>query len=113
MSREKLIDPSKDERRLNEISEMAKDVASTHIGTVKPDLTLTELGEVYKGEFILRIAKHLYNAGYRKQSEGEWMQDFDGDYYCPFCAHYPKEIKHYCPNCGAHMLDHPTEKGDE
>lgn len=41
--------------------------------------------------------------GERKQSEGEWLQDFDGDYYCPFCAHYPKEIINFCPNCGAKM----------
>lgn len=52
--------------REKQIDEMAKDVASTPIGTVKPDLTLTEMGEVYKGEFILRIAKHLYTEGYRK-----------------------------------------------
>ena len=50
-----------------------------------------------------RRAEHLYNADYRKQSEGEWLQDFDGDYYCPFCAHYPKEIINFCPNCGAKM----------
>lgn len=49
------------------------------------------------------IAYTLYEAGYRKQKEGEWLQDFDGDYYCPFCAHYPKEIINFCPNCGAKM----------
>ena len=53
-----------------QINEMAKDVASTPLGTVKPDLTFTEMGEVYKNEFVMRIAKHLYNAGYRKQ---EWI----------------------------------------
>jgi hypothetical protein len=53
----------------NQIEEIAKDIALTPIGTVNPDLTLTEMGEVYKSEFILRIARHLYNAGYRKQSE--------------------------------------------
>ena len=55
--------------REKQIEEMAKSIASTPIGTVKPDLTLTEMGEVYKGEFILRIAKHLYDEDYRKQSE--------------------------------------------
>lgn len=51
------------------------------------------------------VAQLLYEEDYRKQRKGEWMQDFDGDYYCPFCAHYPKEIGYYCPNCGAKIKD--------
>ena len=95
-----------------QIEEIAKDVASTPIGTVKPDLTLTEMGEVYKGEFILKIARHLYSEGYRKQSEGEWYEGI-----CTNCGHealdYLDEtpcgcsmrtyITKYCPNCGAKM----------
>lgn len=56
-------------KRNKQIEEMARDIASTPIGTVKPDLTLTKMGEVYKGEFILRIAKHLYTADYRKSAD--------------------------------------------
>lgn len=48
-------------------------------------------------------ATDLYRKGYRKQAEGEWLQDFDGDCYCPFCARYPKEILNFCPECGAKM----------
>jgi hypothetical protein len=51
----------------------------------------------------LKYTRCLLENGCRKQKEGEWLQDFDGDYYCPFCAHYPKEILNYCPNCGAKM----------
>ena len=89
-----------------QIEEMAKIIGHC-VSTLHPDI---ECHNKATGCYCIenpchnqRIADNLYNAGYRKQSEGEWMQDFDGDYYCPFCAHYPKEIKHYCPNCGAHM----------
>jgi hypothetical protein len=35
---------------------------------------------------------------------GEWLQDFDGDYYCSVCGVYPKkDVGNYCPNCGAKM----------
>lgn len=65
------------------------------------------------------IAEHLYNAGYRKQSEGEWIRryskhtdhlgtfmKYDGD-FCSVCG----ELGHgnYCSNCGARMRG---EKGE-
>ena len=75
-----------------------------------------------------KIAKALYNAGYRKQSEGEWqikseiyklIDDVDEELYveCPFCKRrfpvpyefddekifkYAREHYPYC-NCGAKM----------
>jgi hypothetical protein len=75
-----------------------------------------------------RFAKRLYNAGYRKQSEGEWqikseiyklIDDVDEELYveCPFCKRrfpvpyefddekifkYAREHYPYC-NCGAKM----------
>lgn len=49
-------------------------------------------------------AKALYNAGYRKQREAEWREDFDGDCYCTACGYYPKkDVKNFCPDCGAKM----------
>ena len=51
------------------------------------------------------------NAGYRKQSEGEWISNELGGYkyafYCSECGWvdgYPFNDRHkYCPNCGAKM----------
>ena len=63
------------------------------------------------------VAEELYNAGYRKQSEGEWI--FKGlDEFrkykvaCPFCeaeyignydAYDEPEDFNFCPNCGVKM----------
>lgn len=59
------------------------------------------------------IAKYLYNAGYLKQSEGEWILEEAWDvrsvdsYRCSMCG-YSKRVDEaesfvYCPNCGAKM----------
>ena len=45
-------------------------------------------------------------AGYRKQSEGEWIISSDGYYpYCSECKNEPKNgvMTDFCPNCGAKM----------
>lgn len=51
-------------------------------------------------------ARDLYNAGYRKQSDGEWIKKYDKAprYVCSVCNHLfnNKEYK-FCPNCGAKM----------
>ena len=69
------------------------------------------------------IAKHLYNAGYRKQIEGEWIDEFKGEfvnpiYVCSLCGkgtllkphinelgnmEMVSALSSYCPNCGAKM----------
>ncbi len=57
------------------------------------------------------LADVLYNAGYRKQSEGEWISNELGGYkyafYCSECGWvdgYPFNDRHkYCPHCGAKM----------
>lgn len=98
-----------------QIEEMAESVASTPIGTVKPDLTLTEMRDVYKGEFINRIAKHLVFEGYRKQKEGEWvlhkprMKNRNATYKCSncgkLCSSYYNDVGEWkcCPHCFAKM----------
>lgn len=59
------------------------------------------------------IAQTLYNAGYRKQSEGKWIEhphyNYEGgysgaNYECSNC-HFDDcyEETPYCPNCGAKM----------
>ena len=64
---------------------------------------------------ICEFAKSLYNAGYRKQSEGEWIQHQPyhqtDDFYCSLCgAIAPVDClkedfyeSNFCPNCGAKM----------
>ena len=60
------------------------------------------------------VAEILYNDGYRKQSEGEWIDQYQGKYVnqlykCSACGdtafHDDKRwfLTHYCPNCGAKM----------
>ena len=70
---------------------------------------------------VVEIAKILYNAGYRKQSEGHWIDKPTGAYsrmqsWCSACGKHSgiggiesNRHKPYCPNCGAKM----TRKEDE
>ena len=71
------------------------------------------------GRFRLNAAIELYNAGYRKQSVGEWIyhecvSSYDGiksGYCCSRCNAFVDEDvfdadefhKVYCGNCGAKM----------
>lgn len=67
------------------------------------------------------IAAQLYNAGYRKQSEGEWIDKPTGAYrrmqsWCSACGKHSgiggiesNRHKPFCPNCGTKM----TRKEDE
>lgn len=52
------------------------------------------------------VAEHLYNAGYRKQSVGEWkkVSDKSPRYKCTICNHLYNNMEYkYCPYCGAKM----------
>ena len=62
-------------------------------------------------------AEILYNAGYRKQSEGEWIFKEEKDaFFCSLCDQEAlidancigidfaiAELSDFCPHCGAHM----------
>jgi hypothetical protein len=62
-----------------------------------------------------KLCEALYNAGYRKQSEGEWIDKPTGAYgrmqsWCSACGKHSgiggiesNRHKPYCPNCGAKM----------
>lgn len=57
---------------------------------------------------IYELCVDLYNAGYRKQSEGEWIDaDPDGHLYrftCSLCGKTKLgRGTPYCPHCGAKM----------
>ena len=64
-------------------------------------------------EYYKKFAEALYNAGYRKQSEGEWIIDrtpIDATFKCSKCGYSyieadPQAETEYkfCPNCGAKM----------
>ena len=61
------------------------------------------------------MAETFYNAGYRKQSEGHWIDKPTGAYsrmqsWCSACGKHSgiggiesNRHKPYCPNCGAKM----------
>ena len=65
--------------------------------------------------FTRFVINKLYNAGYRKQSEGEWKYPpyapFGGSYEmkrCSVCGYKPdfdsdNPYTKFCPNCGAKM----------
>ena len=76
---------------------------------------IEEMAQVLKGMdrldearfgFYESYARTLYNAGYRKQSEGEWKKANEKypRYVCTDCNHlYNNKEYKYCPNCGARM----------
>ena len=69
---------------------------------------------------LLYDAELLYNAGYRKQSEGEWIIDrtpIDATFECSKCGYSyieadPQAETEYkfCPECGAKMKEGTTQK---
>ena len=75
-----------------------------------------DMCHIPKGEYCTKcesIAKVFYNAGYRKQSEGEWVRK-DGFQVCSNCdatkpIAFSTVLKityykcDYCPKCGAKM----------
>lgn len=69
-----------------------------------------ECASDYRCEFLLECGV-LYNAGYRKQSEGEWkpiMQElgYCDTLECSICGEIIDVSQgdyKYCPNCGAKM----------
>ncbi len=89
-----------------QIEEMAKDI---------DEFCKKELYAEFNDDILARFAEALYTAGYRKQSEGEWVVvDSDIGYVeseCSLCKHkvlsYTNTAYRYCPNCGAKM------KGDK
>ena len=70
--------------------------------------------DIHKAGFSEQFAEHIYNAGYRKQSEGEWTRfEVNGKNYGQvYYQHkeckvnetqlFPNPYK-FCPNCGAKM----------
>jgi hypothetical protein len=85
-----------------QIAEMARDICeSCHDGVCYCDKKPCDL----KCE-IFTEAQYLYEKGYRKQSEGEWITDEEGYVTCSVCGeeHTWDEFRPpYCDMCGAKM----------
>lgn len=74
-----------------------------------------ELGTEFNDDILANFAKHLYNADYRKQRDGEWetichlRTDVFNAYshICSKCKYFYKDFRPvgytYCPRCGAKM----------
>ena len=105
MSREKQIDtptntpntPTQNQFTNSEIQQIGEMSLLIHVG-LSLQLSYFEIGE------------YLYNAGYRKQSVGEWLFNRgrtygEPAYYCSNCSEGGSEYGYdkFCPNCGAKM----------
>ena len=84
-----------------QIEEMTIDLCQAEFWDVDEDCCDLELDR-------RKTAENLYNAGYRKQSEGEWIEQ--GECWktlrCSVCGHTTDTIfdrTPFCPNCGARM----------
>ena len=60
-------------------------------------------------ERAIRSAEVLYNAGYRKQKEGEWIwtengeEDYEQYWVCSCCHEKSYWKSKFCSDCGAKM----------
>ena len=100
-----------EEKKIEQIEEMAKIIYDNR-----------PIPEIWQ-EDAEEIAHILYNAGYRKQSEGEWIDRYNGKYanslyVCSVCdgrallttslnelstSTVKQILTPYCPHCGAKM----------
>lgn len=109
-------------RREKQIEEMAKDLCQNEFCSTECHARCRLSANSYCWDVEI-IAEKLYNAGYRKQSEGEWIDRYNNDfanpiYMCSVCGkgtllkphinelnnmEMTQALSPYCPNCGAKM----------
>lgn len=88
--------------KIEQIEEMAKDIAEAINHNSAVDVIRHGLICVNSEG----VTRELYDEGYRKQSEGEWIRIGQDSSECSLCG---KEhtggmsIAYFCPNCGARM----------
>ena len=91
------------EKQIEEMEMTQIDLLANDINKHCPDLKENYCGGIH---CVTCLASALYNAGYSKQSDGEWIKKYDKAprYVCSVCNHLfnNKEYK-FCPNCGAKM----------
>ena len=117
MSREKLLinnpkSNNSEDMSNKQIEEMAKCCIYHKDGFCVIDSEISYCDLMCK---MFGFITNLYNAGYRKQSEGEWETEelTKADSYlffshiCSNCNYFYKDARpfgyDYCPNCGAKM----------
>ncbi len=94
-----------------QIEEMANAMCSLGESNCQECATHWEFVTIPKCDLVAR-AERLYNAGYRKQSVGEWKENVIA--FCNVCSVCKAKVDryaikcnsgklHYCPNCGARM----------
>ena len=110
--------------REKQIEEMARDIFAPKVAIDGIDIAFAAVHGADKPDsHFMRIAQHLYNAGYRKQSEGENIGTVHpvDEFICSECGivlegwtrvvtdeddgelYYYEYAFKYCPNCGAKM----------
>ena len=65
-----------------------------------------------------RYAEALYNAGYRKQKEGDWNingtdGNIIGNWRCSACNGVSLKNSNYCPNCGACLVQRHERSAED
>ncbi len=93
-----------------QIEKMAKDIFESGVAIDGIDHAFAAVhGADMTDSHFMRIAQHLYNAGYRKQRVGEWIWTENGEadhekyWVCSVCKEHDFVRTKYCPNCGAKM----------
>ena len=96
------------------VEEMAKDIGDTWVTDLDGDVK--GLNEILWKADIDNIATELYQMGYRRQSEGEWIAKEvmtrtpdANNYTCSACGCENAKTTPFCPNCGAKMKGNETK----
>jgi hypothetical protein len=109
--------------REKQIEEMADKLCTTSYFCSTEDWDSCNQADGEYCDRCRKLAERLYNAGYRKQSEGEWVDQYNGKYanpiyVCSLCGKgtlltpYINELNSmemtqalspFCPNCGTKM----------
>ena len=104
--------------REKQIEEMSKDIFNSGVAIDGIDRAFAAVhGADMNDSHFMRIAQYLYNAGYRKQSEGEWIRrekipgKITPEAVCSKCGREVVyqvidnkwEFENYCPHCGTKM----------
>ena len=95
MSKEKQID-------YKEFARQMRQTATVFNGTEPAVVCSKELWE-----YIASMVDSF--AGYRKQSEGGWIDNYNGTFTCTVCGGRASKMN-YCGRCGAKMRKHEEVK---